>query len=110
MIDQILQIINRIQEAANQIRTSNNLMHETLHGIADDLEAAIRPQWVPVNTPPYHSRNLLVCYRYPDGKQDQDAAKYVAGLDMWFFAAAPDGAVVTHWHEIEYPEPPEVNQ
>lgn len=103
MRERLKQLVDQINESADQLMQSNNLMSETLHGIADELEAAIQPQWVPVGE------------RLPDGFGDVwlmiNGEAYLgchAGNDVWVIA---DGRVVqnvTHWHEIEYPEPPEV--
>lgn len=73
--------------------------------IADNLEAAIRPQWVPV------------AERLPDSSRDV----FVLFADKSTMTAVYSGVwkdgggwcligTVTHWHEIEYPEPPESSQ
>lgn len=103
MREQIQQIINRLQEAAQKLNQSNNLMHETLHGIADDLESAIRPQWVPVwERLPETTRSVFVIGQNEDGY----SIGYYLGGYGWGGCDIYDENV-THWHEIDYPEPPE---
>lgn len=101
MRNQIQQLITRLQEAADQLRTSDNLMSETLHGIADGLESAIQPQWVPVGE------------RLPDNKRlvfaKTDAGMrilYHSAISGWCESRFAFFGDVTHWHEIDYPDPP----
>lgn len=69
--------------------------------IADDIEAAIRPQWVSVSE------------RLPDTPRevwvlaDGDIFRAVYCLEWTDVMNFPIDKTPTHWHEIEYPEPPE---
>lgn len=104
MREQIQQIVKRIQEAADHIIGFDNLMHETLHSIADDLEAAIAPQWVPVaERLPDSSREVWV---FADGDIFRAIHNHWAWVDVMNCEIEQSP---THWHEIDYPEPPPGN-
>lgn len=73
---------------------------------ARELADAMKPQWVPVSE------------RLPEKFQDVIACKggvsvfvgWCTGDGFW---VRTDGAIVrgvTHWHAIDYPQPPEVQQ
>lgn len=111
MRDKIQQIIGRLQEAAQQLCIPNGLMHETLHSIADDLEAAIAPQWVPVGERlPECGQRVFVINKLDDGEEEMMLASSYTYDDgkQWFMDVQTGMPFegVTHWHEIDYPEPP----
>lgn len=75
-----------------------------LEQIADELEAAIQPQWVPVGE------------RLPDNKRlvfaKTDAGMrilYHSAISGWCESRFAFFGDVTHWHEIDYPDPPPDN-
>lgn len=101
---QIQEIVKRLQGAAEQLNGFDNLMHETLHGIANDLEAAIRPQWVPVAERLPIGSGLVFCM-FSGSVQ---VLSYRPLQKEFVNCCGQVYVGVTHWHEIDYPEPPEV--
>lgn len=101
MRNQIQQLITRLQEAADQLRTSDNLMSETLHGIADGLESAIQPQWVPVGERLPNNRRFVFAE-----SDDGVSVYYHSAISGWCFNGSAFYGNVVRWHEIDYPQPP----
>lgn len=106
MREQIQEAIKHLGNVAEELHDyGETSVARSVEGIVDDLEAAIRPQWVPVaERLPEHNRVVFVIC-----KDSECRIAYHAGAGNW----KDDGGwivhvTVTHWHEIDYPEPPQV--
>lgn len=72
-----------------------------LEQIADDLEAAIAPQWVPVGERLPNNRRFVFAE-----SDDGVSVYYHSAISGWCFNGSAFYGNVVRWHEIDYPEPP----
>lgn len=101
MRPQIQQIIGELNQTREQ--SQNDTVKAICCCLVMKLESAIRPQWVPVaDRLPDTPRSVFVI----DQNEDGYSIGYYLGGYGWGGCDIYDENV-THWHEIDYPEPPE---
>ncbi len=83
--------------------------HESmqLELITKELKAAIAPDWHPASEPPDHNRVVWVIRK---GSKTSRIAWFNRTVKRFVNEFGQQQHDATHWHEIEVPEPPEVNQ
>lgn len=104
MKEELQKLIREWRDEPRTLQRSETALESWAFGFAArELEAAIRPQWVPVTKRlPEHDLWDVITW----GGNEMHVAFRQDG--RW---VRSDGFVlrdVTHWHAIDYPEPPKV--